>query len=269
MWTALAMTAALSFAPGQKDELAITNVRPIQGIFGAPRKDADNPKILPGEVFILGFDIEHLKPLPDGRVQYGVGMEWTGKDGKVIYSEEPKLPLEITTTLGGASIPGLVSAVTPPDQKPGEYTLTAIVRDRVAKTEKKVSKKFEVLEKAFGIVQLRLAYDPEFKLPAPPVCVPGQQLLVSFWTPEFTRDKTTKEPHITFKVRVTQDGKPVPGKEGGGETKAAPAQATMIPFFFPLNPTRPGKFTIEIEAHDELSKKKATQSFELQVVEVK
>lgn len=272
MWTALAMTAALSFAPAQPGELALTNVRPTAGLFGPTRKDADAPKVLPGDVLFFSFDIENLKVLEDGRVRYGVGLVWTNKDGKEVYSEEP-LALEIIPVLGGTRVPGFISAGTDPSTPPGEYTLTAVVLDRVAKVEKKVSRKFEILPPGFGIVQLRLTYDlgaaNKAPTPAPPVAVPGQQLFISCATPGFERDKATKQPNLTFKVRAFLDGKLLPGKEQVATVKNAQEDVKMIPVAFPLVPTRPGKYTVEVEVNDEVSRKKATQTVDIQVVEVK
>ncbi len=106
MWTALAITAALSSAAAQTGDFALSNVRPTLGLFGPPRKDADAPKVPAGDVLFFSFDIDNLKVLEDGRVRYGVGMVWTDKEGKVVYSEEP-LPLEMIPVLGGARVPAL------------------------------------------------------------------------------------------------------------------------------------------------------------------
>src|SRR5947208_12111302 len=90
MWTTLAMTAALAFAPAQ-GELTLTNVRPTYGLFGPTRKDADDLKLLAGEVLLIAFDIEGLKVAPDGEVQYSVGIEVTNnKDNKTLFKAEPE-----------------------------------------------------------------------------------------------------------------------------------------------------------------------------------
>src|SRR5262245_64656911 len=129
MWTALAMTAVLTSAPGQVGDLTLSNVRPTMGILGGPRKDGDSPKLLPGDAFFISFDIDGLKVAEDGKVQYSVGMEWTNKDGKVVYREEPQ-SLEIINSLGGSKVPAFVAAQTFPDTPPGEYALKASVKDR-------------------------------------------------------------------------------------------------------------------------------------------
>src|SRR5687768_4385459 len=151
MWTALAMTAALSYAPAQQGDLKLTNVRPTLGILGSPRKDVDNPKLLIGDAFVVSFDIENLKVSDEGRVKYAVGMELKNKEGKVLYREEPQ-DLEIINSLGGSRVPAFVATQTGTDTAPGEYTLTALVKDREAKTEQSFTRKFEVTPLQFGIV---------------------------------------------------------------------------------------------------------------------
>jgi hypothetical protein len=270
MWTALAMTAALSYAPAQQGDLTLTNVRPTLYLHGPVRKDADSPKLLVGELFVLNFDLENVKVSEDGVVKYGIGWELRDKNNKLLYKEEP-LDLEIINSVGGTKVPGYVMFTVGADVAPGEYTVTALVKDRAAKVDKTLTRKFEVLPTTFGLVRLGLSYDDRGTVPAPPLCVPGQRLLVNFFATGFERDKTMKtpQPHITFKMRVLQDGKPVLGKEASGVVKEAPEAWKVIPASFFLYPNRVGKFTVEVEAVDELAKKKASHSFELTVQELK
>src|SRR5262245_51939842 len=179
MWTALAITAALSAAPEQGGDLRLANVRATNGIMGGPRKDAEAPKLLVGDALVLSFDIEGLKVGEDGRVLYSIGMELKDKNDKVLYKEEPQ-DLEIFNSLGGTRVPAFVATQTGVDTPPGDYFLTAIVKDRAAKTEKKETRKFQVLPVTFGLVRMSLSFDDRGLIPAPPVCVPGQRLLVNF-----------------------------------------------------------------------------------------
>lgn len=269
MWTALAMTAALSYAPQQGGEaLTLTNVRPTMGIFGAPRKDADAPKLVPGDLLFYCFDIENVKVAEDGRVKYSVGMEWKNKEGKTLFKEEPQ-PLDIINSLGGTRVPGFIAATTTPDTPPGEYTLTALVKDRATNKEATFTKKFEVVPVAFALVRLALSIDEAGALPAPPLCVPGQRLVVNFHVTGFEREKANKLPNISFKLRVLENGKPVLGKDAGGAIKDAPENYKMIQANFLLQLNRPGKFTVELEATDEITKKKASQAFDVVVQELK
>jgi len=266
MWTTLAMTAALAFAPAQ-GELTLTNVRPTHGLFGPTRKDADDLKLLPGDVIVLHFDIEGLKVAPDGKVQYSVGMEVTNnKDNKVLFRKEPE-ELEANNLLGTSRQPAFASVEIGTDTPPGEYTLTAIATDRAGKASKKISKKFQVLPKGFGLVRLQLSY-PNGPL-APRVGVPGQTLLVNLAAVGFERDKKTKEPSAVASMRVLENGKPTLEKDTTLSVKELPQEQSVMPWTFALPLTRPGKFTVELKITDKLTDKTSTQSFDLNVIEMK
>jgi len=267
MWTTLAMTAALAFAPAQQGELTLTNVRPTHGLFGPTRKDADDLKLLAGEVLLLAFDIEGLKVAEDGEVKYSVGMEVTSnKDNKTLFKKEPE-ELKTISLLGTSRQPAFTSVEIGTDTPPGEYTLTAIVSDRAGKASKNVSRKFHVLPKAFGLVRLQLSY-PNGPL-APPVGVPGQTLLVNFAAIGFDRDKKTKQPNVVASLRVLENGKPTLAKDTTGAVDKFPEEQAVIPLTFSLPLNRSGKFTVELKIHDKITDKTATQSFDLNVLEMK
>ena len=99
--------------------------------------------------------------------------------------------------------------------------------------------------------------------------MPGQRLIVNFFVAGFERDNKNKQPHITFKLRVLENGKPVLGKDAGGEVKNIPDNYKMIPANFFLYLNRSGKFTVELEATDEIAKKKTSQTLDLAVQELK
>jgi hypothetical protein len=265
------MTAALSFVPQQGGELTLTNVRPTYGVLGGKRKDAAAPKLLPGDVFTLSFDINGLKVAPDGAVQYSIGMELT-RDGKIQLGEKPD-DRTSHNSLGGSGQPAFVATQLGTDTQPGKYALTAIVIDRANKNAtQKVTREFEVLPKGFGIVRLALFYPGQGGLiPAPPVGVRGQALMIGFAVAGFTRDKKTELPHLSISMRVLENGKPVLEKEPSGTAKDAPPSFSLVPLTFPLNLNRAGKFTIELTVTDELTspKKKATASFDLVVHDMK
>jgi len=271
MWTTLAMTAALAYAPAQGG-LSLTNVRPTYGLFGATRKDADDLKLLAGEVIFISFDIEGLKVAPDGEVQYSMSIEVTSnKDNKVLFKREPE-ELKATNILGTSRVPAFAATDIGTDTPPGEHTPTAPVTDRAGKANKKISKKFEVLPKAFGLVRLQLTYtnDPRFPLPAPPVATPGQTLFFNSHAIGFERDKKTKQPNVVASLRVLEDGKPTLQKDIVGviNDKFAEDQSLMpLTFQLPLN--RSGKFTVELKVTDKIAEKTVTQSFDINVVEVK
>lgn len=263
MWTTLAMTAALAFAPAQ-GELTLTNVRPTHGLFGPTRKDADDLKLLAGEVLLLAFDIEGLK-VKDGEVQYSVGIEVTNnKDNKTLFKAEPE-EQKASNLLGTSHQPAFASVVIGTDTPPGAYTLTATVTDRASKTSKQISRKFEVLPKAFGLVRLQLTYanGP----PAPPVGVPGQILWINLAAVGFERDKKTKQPNAVATLRILKNGKQTLDKDTEFPVNKLAEEQSVLPWTFVVPLTRAGKYTVELKILDKLTDKTATQSFDLTVLE--
>jgi hypothetical protein len=142
------------------------------------------------------------------------------------------------------------------------------VKDLVTKKEATFTKTFEVVPSSFGLVRMALSIDDAGRLPAPPLCVPGQRLFVNFYVTGFDRDKTSKEPHITFKMRVKEKGTAVLGKDSGGAIKDAPEKYKMIQANFQLQLNRPGQFSVELEATDEVAKKSVSYSFNVVVQEL-
>lgn len=265
MLATLAMTAALSFAPAQGGELALTNERMTYGYLGATRKG--DSKLIPGDALFVSFDIENLKVGEAGLVQYSIGMKVTNEKGEQLFGREPQ-DQEAYNSLGGNRIPGFAATDIGTDTPPGQYTLTVTVKDRAAKTSKELTKKFEVVPPTFGLVRLSMSYDREGKVPAPPVAVPGQLMLVNCFSAGFMRD-AKKAPHVTVKMRILEGGKPTLDKDVVGVVKEAPENFKLIPLSFFLYLNRTGKFTVELTATDELGKKTATQSFDVTVVEAK
>ena len=87
MWATLALLTALQLTPTQAGQLRLTNDRATYGKHGATR--ADN-KLLPGDSFVVQFDIENVEVGKDGKVLYSMGMQLTNKEGKVQFKKEPK-----------------------------------------------------------------------------------------------------------------------------------------------------------------------------------
>jgi len=269
MWTALAMTAALAYVPAEQGELTLSHVRPTYGFLGATRKDADDMKLLPGDMIFISFDIENLKVAADGEGQYSMSMELTKKGGvKPLFKREPE-ESKALNGLGGSRVPAFVVSEIGTDTPPGEYAITAIVSDRSTKVTKKVTRKFEVLAKTFGLVRLSLSHDPRGQLPASPIAVPGQTIFVNFFATGFERDKKTKNPNIVASLRVLDDGKPVLEKPLTGSVDMFAEGETLIPLTFALPLNRTGKFTVELKITDKVAEKSVTQTFDLNIIEPK
>jgi len=272
MWATLTLTAVLGSVPAQSAPLTLENVRETYGILGQKRPDA---KLLPGDVYIVAFDIKNLVVKDDGKVVYSMGMELVDKDNKTQFKKEPK-ELEAVNSLGGSRIPSFALSVIGNDTPPGEYTLIVTVKDHSANKTETLKRKFEVLKPQLGFVRIGISYD-QGNIPAPPVAVPGQTYWVNFGLVgfELSKDKDPAKQNPDIKVEMSiidmETGKPTVAKPstGGGATEVDPQFKTFLPFVFPVNLNRAGKFKIELKATDRLAKKTVEQTLEFNVIEMK
>ncbi len=272
MWATLALATALNLAPSQSDALQLKNVRTAYSLYGPERKDS---RLLGGDVYYVLFDIVGLKVRDDGRVQYSIAMDVTGKDGKSLFKQDPR-DLETFVTLGGDRVPADASVFLGTDVPPGEYTIKVTVKESGTEKSDTLTRKFEILPKQFGLVQTGFSYpltSPQAApLPAPPAAVPGQTLILNFSVVGFDLDKNRKDqPDVEATLRVLdEEGKPTIGKPYAVEVKeVAPGQKTGFPGQFVLQINRAGKFKAELKATDKLSGKSAGQTFDLNVIELK
>lgn len=269
MWSALTLVAALGMAPAQGGALKMANERFTYGILGATRDDA---KFLPGDYLFLSFDIEGLQVDDRGKTLYSMLLEFLDKNGKSIYKKADEASdLEAINTLGGNRLPAFAHSPIGNDVGPGEYTIRVTVTDRSAKKSQTLSRKFEVLPKGFGIVRTMNGYASQSFVPAPPIGVVGQALIYNMGVAGFERDRTSRQPNLVFEARVLdENGKPVVAKPDViTANKDVPENFSVyeVPFVMQLN--RPGKFTVELKVTDQLTKKSATRSLPLTVLDAK
>jgi hypothetical protein len=272
MWATLALTTALNLAPAQAGALELKNVRVTYGTLGQERKDAK--EVLPGDIYNVAFDIEGLQVSDDGRVLYRMGMELT-KAGKKDpeFKQEPR-DLEAFNTLGGARVPAFARTTVGLDTMPGEYTLKVIITDRASKQKQELTRNFTVVPPRLGIVQVSLYSYNDGRgtaLPAPPLGVPGQAVLLHFAVVGFELDKKKEQPHFVTEVSVLDEaGKPVLPKPFSGTTQEATAQyKKILPLDFTVNLNRSGKFKVVMKVTDKLANKTAEQTLDLTVLELK
>jgi hypothetical protein len=267
MWTTLPLALALSLAPGQAEQLKITNDRVTYGLFGSVRPDT---KFLPGDLFLVAFDIEGVRTDNNGKVLYSMGMEVTDSKGKTHYKQEPR-DLEGINSLGGARLPAFAHVDIGTDQPPGEYTVKVTVTDRITKMSKTLVRRFEVLKKDFGIVRLNSTSDVEARMPAPPVGVVGQALWVNFGVVDFQRG-SDKRCNVKVEMRIYDEK----NKEtlalpfAGDVNQRVPNDLQVLPMQYLLTLNRSGRFTVKLQATDlNGSKKPVEVSFPVTVLEAK
>jgi hypothetical protein len=267
MWTTLALAAALSLAPGASGGLALNNARTTYGILGAPRPDN---KFLPGDTFVLSFDIDGIRVDRDGNYFYSIAMEVTDADGKPVFKQDPH-EQQASNSLGGNSLPAFASLQIGLDQPPGSYTLKVTVTDLAARASQTLTRSYEVLPRGFGLVRPSLSSDPEGHYPLPFVG-PGQPFWVNFSAVGFGRDRAKGKPDLAVTMRLLEeDGRPTAAKPAAGaiNQEDVPAKVQALSMQFLVAPNRVGKFTIELKATDKVDGKTATLSLPLAVLKPK
>lgn len=278
MWTTLALMSALSWTPAQAGQLQLNNARVTYGILGQERKDTS---YLPGDMVVLAFDIEGLQVKPDGQVKYSIGMKLIDqKMNKAVFTRAPQ-EMTVVNTLGNSRLPSFALTNIGTDTEPGKYTMTVTVTDVAAKTSKDLKQDFEVKKPAFGIVRPGFVYNklneeqsgPPTTI-APPLAVPGQNLMLNFAVVGFRLAGEKNQPKVTVEMKIMDETgkKTVLEKPFSGTADNIPDEAKqlkVIPFEVPIQCNRSGKFKIVLTAKDEISGKSVEQTLDLKVIELK
>lgn len=267
MWPTIALSLALNAGPAPASNLGFENVRATYSVLGPERKDV---RFLPGDVYVLSFDIVGLKADKDGRVRYGMGIEVTRKGVKKPVCRVGPRPQEKLNTLGGTRLPSYAIVPLGTAALPGEYTLKVTVTDRNANppATRTISRKFEVVPTRLGFVRVALSYDPE--RPAPALAVRGQTLYLNFFLVGFELDKVTKQPDLLIEMSVRDAaGKPTLPRPVRGEIKRLVDNRfqQLLPFEpLELQMNRAGKYRVILKATDNLAR--TTVGYTLDVVVV-
>jgi hypothetical protein len=265
MWTSVVALAALSTPAAEPGSLTLSNVRATYGVLGPVRADH---RVLPGDRYVLTFDVEGVRLGPDGKVSYSIATEVRNAAGRIQYQREPK-PVEAPTSLGGDRVTAHASLHVGLDTPPGALTFKVTVADRNTGASASLTRELDILPAGFGLVRLSITNDPRGELPAAVLGV-GQAAWLQLGAVGFARDGK-QPPAVSFALRfLDAEGKPTHDKptEVPAPTNFEPT-ATMVPVQFPLTLNRPGKFTAEITATDAATGKTATLSVPFTVVESK
>jgi hypothetical protein len=273
MLATLTLMSALSMAPNQAGgELELINARVTYGRLGPTRKET---KFLPGDVYFVTFETESLQFNKAGEANYSVKMRLLDPEGKEKFKSLEQ-PYDLFSIQGKGRVSLDAYASIPTDATPGQYSLELTVTDLTSKKVGKLTRKYEVADKTFGIVRLTCDYDaggpngPRF--PAPGLACVGQVLHLNFAVANFDRDPKSKQPKLELGVRML-DEKGMPTLEKPRlevlpkPDDQIPEKLSMIPLNFPVALTRSGKFTLELTAADVVTKKTSTVTYPLVVVD--
>jgi hypothetical protein len=261
MWTTIALFSLLNLTPGQTD-LSLTHVRSTHGMLGPERRD---DTLYPGDMLFVCFDIEGITADEDGKVRYSTAIEISDSSGKVLFKQRPQNS-ETKISLGGNRVPAYAYFSVGLDAPAGDYGFKIYVKDLASGKQTSVARTVKVLPKDFALVRAAVSVDVDAQYPAVALCC-GQGVWVHCSAVGFDRDRGGKQPNVVFEIRVLdEDGKPVCKKPmTNSVTKDVTEKQAALPMAFPLSLNRPGKFTVELLAHDHISGKKAKMSFPLTV----
>ena len=268
MWATLALAAVLQPVPAQGAKLSITNVRNTYGILGQERKGNE---FLPGDIYVVSFDIEGLQVKDGGEIEYSMSMELKDGKGKSQFKKEPQ-DLKAFNALGGNKLPAFAITDIGLDTPPGEYTLTVNVTDRAAKDKPtaNLERKFTVAPKKFAIVGLMLTNEAH-NMPMPPVGVVGETLRINYLAVGFELTKDKQQPNLSLEMRVLDDaGKPTFAKPIADTVTTADDQDTKrypVSYLVPLN--RKGTYTVVLKVTDNIAKKTVEEKVSITVYEQK
>jgi hypothetical protein len=273
MWATLAAATCLSLAPG---DVKLSSPRMTYGILGEERKDT---KLLPGDVLFLAYDIEDLTVAADGKIEYAIGLKLFSKKDpkKAIFTQDPQ-DLASVNSLGGNRRPAFAQVEIGTDTTPGQYTVEVTVTDRGGgkKASATLTYDFEVAKPTFGFT--RVFYTNEATLPAPPLGVVGQTLIVNFAVVGFDlkpakdakdpKDPKSLQPHLDVEMQLLEDGKkPTVDKPFSFSVETVDEKyKKLVPLQFTVQLNRPGKFTVRIKATDKHSGASITKDLDLTVL---
>lgn len=260
MWTTVALLTVFTTVSADSG-LSLTHVRSTHGLLGPERR---NDTLAPGDNLFLCFDIHGIRVDAEGKVRYSTVMELSDSAGKLVYRQDPK-EQEGRASLGGDTVPGYAYLGVGLDTPPGDYRMKVIVKDLAGGQENSLSRDLKVLAKDFALVRTTLTQDPEAHYTAA-VFACGQGVWVHCSAVGFDRGRD-KKPDVVFELRVLDEsGRPTLAKPvTGTPPKDLPETNPGLPTAFPLTLNRHGKFTIELQAHDRISGKKAKMSFPIVV----
>jgi hypothetical protein len=258
--SALALVFLACYSPEAR-AVEFKNVHATFGPGGAPRSDK---KMRPGDLYLINFDLIGMKIDAKGIAKYEMAMEIFDPKGKSVFKDSTKnAPI---VALGGNSVPETARVLLGADQPPGKYKVVITVTEDGAKAPKQLVQELELLPRDLDIIWVT----------AESTGFVGQQYVFRFSVVDMARD-SKKLPKLTLTTRVID--------EATGKATLAEPMVNKLPEDWPpeglndlakLEPigvtspmflNRPGRFKVELEIRDEISKKNVKFSYHLTVLD--
>lgn len=256
------LAAGLWLSPGfVHAQLKLEEVRPTYGRLGTTRTST---RVLPGDELVVEYVVSGVVPDAEGMVNVEVVATLENANHKVI-SEVPAASKRSVLALGGARFPGLVYFSLPPDCEPGRYVVRGKISDLNQRKSVLLEQDFEVLPPAFGVIRLRLASDSKGALPTGGNLTVNQPVFFHATVVGFSRQG--KAIHVDGNmVIVDSDGRKTLLKpDSVGIRQEVDDGLDYLDFNWPIVANRPGRFVVQVEFRDEISKKTVVHELPINV----
>jgi hypothetical protein len=257
----LSVLALVALALGGAEARAVDfkYVRLTHGPFGIERTSR---KVLPGDVLLINYDLTGMTvSAEDGKCVYTTVLQVYDPTGKEIDKAKKIEEKGVFIGVGGTTVPEITPVVFGTDLSPGKYVIKITVTDAGSKSSKQLTQEFELGKKEFGIIHVQ----------APAIGLKGQDYPIQYGLVDWAKDTKTGLPKITVSVRVLdENNKPTLTKPVVNEIPKdikVDGKQPLIGLVSPIFLNRPGRFTVVVEATDELGKKSAKLSFPLTVID--
>jgi hypothetical protein len=248
MWTTVAVAASLWGLAASDQDLKIAHARFTYGMLGMERT---NTTFLAPDFIWLSFDIDNLsRDRKTGKFVYSVVLDCLNSKGKRVFGhDDPNI--EEIDALGGSTLATYVWVQIGRDTAPGKYTLRLNVTDKVAKKKATWKHDFTIRNKVFGFSRVSVQA----------VGIASQPTAVLFYVQGFQKN-AKKLPNLGVRIRIFDEKRDptlvrpiiinIPKDLAEG---LDPTQLTEVPLQTEFRLSRPGRFTILLEAEDRQAKK--------------
>jgi hypothetical protein len=239
----------------------IKNVRATYGPFGAPRP---GNQVLPGDLYLLNFDVTGLNIDARGVAKYEITLEVFDPKGKSVFKQSDKKGM--VASLGGNTVPESAQVLVGVDQPPGKYKAVVSILEDGSKMPSQLVHDLDLVPRTFGMIFLR----------APATGLVGEDYKLSYYVVDMARD-ANQIPKLTFTTKVIDEAT---GKQTlpeatvskfpddlPAEARAGLAKTGPVPIESPMLLNRAGRFKVEVEIRDEVAKKSLKFSYSLKVLD--
>jgi hypothetical protein len=252
MWTTVVAAASLmSLAAAEGKDLKIAHARFTHGgITGVERTSTD---FLAPDIIWLVFDVENLTRSPrTGKFVYSVTLDCLNSRGRRIFGHDDP-HIEDLDALGGTTLATFAWVNIGRDTAPGKYSLRLTVNDKVGRKKAQWKRDFTIRNKGFGFSRVSVLS----------VGFAGQPARVLFFVQGFEKNARNM-PSVKVTIHITD--------RSGKETLRDPITLSIPrdlgkevdprnllevgPLETSFRLSRPGKFTILLEAEDRVAKKR-------------